>query len=293
MAAYDEKLTRVKHLEALANRVKTLTDALDTRVTTIEGAGYQNATDVQNAINARVSSVYKPGGSKTAAELTSALLVEVNEGKVFNLSDALTTTADFVEGAGKTYPAGTNVVVINAGTSESPSYKFDVLAGFVDLGNYVQKAVPAAANNFAALDANGNMFDSGHSADDFLTEHQDISGKADLSVIANAYDSATTYSVGDLCVHEGGLYRCTTAITSAEEWTAGHWTATDVDTELARRDSNVNGKIDKVAAAVENNIAIFDANGGVKDSGVQIATDTEVTTMLNSVFGTPAEPSGT
>ena len=108
---------------------------------------FQTGTEVQNAINAKLTSTYKAGGSKTAAELTSALLVAANEGKVYNVSEAFTTTADFVEGAGKTHPAGTNVSVIEATPAdnsdpENPvaaTYKFDVQAGFVDLSGFVEK----------------------------------------------------------------------------------------------------------------------------------------------------------
>lgn len=39
----------------------------------------------------------------------------------------------------------------------------------------------ATSGNFAGLDANGNLVDSGHKHSDYLTEHQDISGKLDVS----------------------------------------------------------------------------------------------------------------
>ena len=42
---------------------------------------------------------------------------------------------------------------------------------------------------------------------------------------ASAYSSSATYAVGDYCFHNGSLYRCITAITTAEAWTAEHWTA--------------------------------------------------------------------
>lgn len=50
---------------------------------------------------------------------------------------------------------------------------------------------------------------------------------------AGAYDSTATYSVGDYVVHSHKLYRCTTAITTAEAWTAAHWTQVDVAGELS------------------------------------------------------------
>lgn len=42
---------------------------------------------------------------------------------------------------------------------------------------------------------------------------------------AAAYSSSATYAVGDYVFHGGTLYRCITAITTAEAWTAAHWTA--------------------------------------------------------------------
>ena len=51
--------------------------------------------------------------------------------------------------------------------------------------------------------------------------------------ITAAYDPTSTYDLGDLCIYNNTLYRCTTAITTAEAWTAAHWTATTVEAELA------------------------------------------------------------
>lgn len=46
--------------------------------------------------------------------------------------------------------------------------------------------------------------------------------------LAPDYDANSTYNVGDYCVHSGGLYRCKTAITSAEAWTSTKWTSVSV-----------------------------------------------------------------
>ena len=46
------------------------------------------------------------------------------------------------------------------------------------------------------------------------------------------YDDSETYDPGDYCLHEGSLYKCSTAIATAEAWTAAHWTATTVAEEL-------------------------------------------------------------
>ena len=48
------------------------------------------------------------------------------------------------------------------------------------------------------------------------------------------------------------------------------------------------GKIDKVANATAGNVAILAADGGIADSGNAVATDAEITALLNEKFGTPA-----
>lgn len=46
------------------------------------------------------------------------------------------------------------------------------------------------------------------------------------SNIAEEYDSTATYDEGDFVICEGVLYKCTTAISTPEEWTPAHWTST-------------------------------------------------------------------
>jgi hypothetical protein len=107
--------------------------------------------EVDNKVDAAVSSVYRPAGSVAFANLPS--LTSANAGKVVNVTDAFITTADFVEGSGKSYPAGTNVVIVDVGTEQSPSYKYDVLSGFVDLTGYLLEAdlVDITAQELAAM----------------------------------------------------------------------------------------------------------------------------------------------
>ena len=98
---------------------------------------YQTGTEVQNAIASAVSAAYKPAGTKAASELLPALLVEANLGNVYNITQAGTTTSDFIEGAGKPIRVGDNVGICDVGTSSSPDYKFDLLSGFVDTSDFV------------------------------------------------------------------------------------------------------------------------------------------------------------
>ena len=52
-----------------------------------------------------------------------------------------------------------------------------------------------------------------------------IAGKPD------EYSASKTYAVGDKCIYENALYKCITAISTAEAWTAGHWAKTSLCAE--------------------------------------------------------------
>ena len=53
-----------------------------------------------------------------------------------------------------------------------------------------------------------------------------------IEYFADAYDPAATYTVGKYVINNGGLYRCTTAIETAEAWNAEHWTQVTVGGEV-------------------------------------------------------------
>ena len=65
-------------------------------------------------------------------------------------------------------------------------------------------------------------------------------------VLAPTYSTSATYAVGDYVYYSGSLYRCTTAITTAESWTSGHWTQVALAPEVSDL------KVD--LSALENNV---------------------------------------
>lgn len=108
------------------------------------GDPYQTQSEVEAEIRSQISGAYKPQGSVAFANLPT--LSSSIEGYVYNVTDAFTTTANFVEGAGHKYPAGTNVVCVehSAGT-----YKWDCLTGTIDLSAY-WTSVSGEANTLEA-----------------------------------------------------------------------------------------------------------------------------------------------
>ena len=195
-------------------------------------AGKANSADVylktetysKTELDGKLSSAYKAAGSAANVAGLGALDA-AHEGFVYNMTAQFTTTADFVEGAGKKHPAGTNVAIVNVGNAETPSYKYDVLAGFVDTSDYdthiadsdihvtaaqktdwseKQDAIadldtirsgaaagatavqPAAISDMATKTWVGNQ--------GFLTQHQDISGKADKATTLAGYGITDAYT---------------------------------------------------------------------------------------------------
>lgn len=99
--------------------------------TTIKGAVDEAKDFATEQISAKLGSVYKPAGSVTFANLPTP--EKSIEGNVYNVTDKFSADAKFIDGeVGKSYPAGTNVVVI----AVSDQYKYDVLTGMVDLSAY-------------------------------------------------------------------------------------------------------------------------------------------------------------
>lgn len=127
--AFKAKVSQADLDEALATALAAKADA----ATTLAGYGIIDAY-TKTEIDGKISSVYKPAGSVSFADLPAAS--EANMGKVYNVTTAFTTTADFIEGAGKKHPAGTNVAIVSTGEG---TYGYDALSGFVDLSGYVEK----------------------------------------------------------------------------------------------------------------------------------------------------------
>lgn len=65
---------------------------------------------------------------------------------------------------------------------------------------------------------------------------------------ADGYDASRSYAVGDYCLHDGTLYRCTTA-TAGEAWNAAHWAATTLAAEFRALYTELAGKAPLIHAA--------------------------------------------
>ena len=113
---------------------------------------------------------------------------------------------------------GTNYVMMERGTASTTYYGLTKLSSSATSTSEALALTPKALNSFAQ------------------------------GVVVNypAYSSSSTYAVGDKVRYNYGIYECNTAITTAEAWTAGHWT---VLPSLQEQIDNINttiGDIDTI-----------------------------------------------
>lgn len=206
--------------------------------TTVEGA----LAELLGKIAALPSAIV-PKGTKTFAQLTpSTDLAAANVGFMWNISDAFTTTADFVEGAGVSIPAGANVYIANPSTGV---YKYDIFQGMYDLSGYALKSeMSVEAGTGVNADKTTITLKSGTSAT-VLTAHQDISGKVD-KIETEAFSAEKAYAEGAYVTYDNKLYQFTAA------HAAGAWDGTD-------------------AKEITGDFAMYDKNGNLVDSGKKAA----------------------
>lgn len=105
--------------------------------------------------------------------------------------------------------------------------------------------------------------------------------KAKKIVIASIYNSSQTYAVGDYCLDgtTSSLYRCVTAITTPEAWTAEHWTQTTVGAELKQKYEKPSGGIPKTDFASDVQTSL-----GKADTALQAVPSTYRTAAAQDVI---------
>ena len=115
--------------------ITTATNDMATQ-TWVTSQNYATTSNVNNLISQAVSTVYTPKGSLDDISTLTTLANSGKVGDVYNVSSEFTTTNVFIEGIGKKYPAGTNIVLVEVEGEK----KWDVLAGSVDLSAYVKSS---------------------------------------------------------------------------------------------------------------------------------------------------------
>lgn len=93
----------------------------------------------------------------------------------------------------------------------------------------------------------------------------------DSAVTTDAYSASNTYAVGDYCIYEDVMYKCTTAISTPEAFNPSHWSATSIENEINQLNSKIatlttnktSGESINVTSYLEGNPYTFPNDGYV------------------------------
>ncbi len=88
----------------------------------------------------------------------------------------------------------------------------------------------------------------------------DINEKVDKALGVNEYDNTATYNVGDYCIYENILYKCTTSIVTAENFNSNHWTETEILSVLTTLSDGLTLRKNAITAYLASDFTVTQGN---------------------------------
>lgn len=134
--------------------------------------------------------------------------------------------------------------------------------------NNLPSSSTLAATDVLAKDTSGGTTQK-ITGQDLANSVKSLSGAASSNQLADAYSPSATYAVGELCIYNNTLYKCTTAIDTAEAWNADHWTATTIS-EVMVKQSDVVNNLNSTSTNPISSKAVYDGLHAVIDVEARI-----------------------
>lgn len=217
----------VKEHGATLDALKQVAEKVNAKIKTEEGKLSQfltaDAAEQTYAKKTDIASAYIAKGSVENLEGLEGLNIQANVGNVYNVKAAFTTDENFLEGAGKSYPAGTNVVVVD----DEETYKFDALSGITDLSDYetaaqagAKYATQTALTQGLAEKANTSDLEEYVDSGELTTALTAYAKSEDVSDTYETKENVTTGLAGKADKSDLESYVPKTDIATAEEITA-------------------------------------------------------------------------
>ena len=252
-----------------------------------------------------------PAGSTVKIKATKPSGFGFDESATFSGSTVTITTAETMTNEWGRFPAelvitkdgnviGTANFLFNIEKNPHPDSTVDGDAEEVipELTLLVER-VEAAASSVLDMEVVATTLPAGsqasYSYDEDLNKAtfgipQGEAGAGAAGVVASAYSSSKTYKVGDYVLHNSNLYRCITAITTAEAFTAAHWTqivladdVSDLKSDLPKQNFQ---SMDKVNAFWKRGVQAADGTSANYDAVIsEIIEDAEFVILPKTVYG--------
>lgn len=178
-----------------------------------------------------------PGSVETTPtpSIYAQILALANEAKdaAEDAEDAANDAKNTADGVADDWAAVTaSAITLAAGSSATATFANNNFAFGIPKGDTGATGAKGDKGDKGDTGATGAKGDKGDKGDN-----------GDVTNIADAYSTSATYALGDYCIYNSQLYRCTTAITTAEAWTAAHWTAVQLGDDTSTLRSALNASI--------------------------------------------------
>lgn len=182
-----------------------------------------------------------PGAHEPIIDKT---IIMSRKGRIYVIDNSYTDPVEFkaaVTGITLTYPSYCDEIDLADGVAITRlDSNGDVLA--TPVTTPLSDAEKAAFAEFRTFDGNTNVTATDNPFMSMVYVKNTENGKAladvdnksavRMAMIAAPYDDTATYAVGNYCTYGDRLWKCNTAIGTAEPFTAAHWTATTVMEEI-------------------------------------------------------------
>lgn len=169
----------------------------------------------------------------------------------------------------------------NSGNLVTSGAVFDAMGGKAD------KVTSATPGNFAGLDVNGNLTDSGKSYADlagaFKAKQSPVNDPAASGTAVSFIDTIEQDSDGEITVTK----KTVPSASSTQDglMSSSDWSKLNALPDASTLANDLAAKADKDADAVEGNLAVFDGNGNPVDSGAKITSTYDGSNSTDPVTG--------
>lgn len=261
---------------------------------TIEGAkAYADDAIATATGNLAISAA---GDTYVTAAVDSSNNKKINVAATQSTKDSLALADSSLQGVDSTQQ-GSNVKVTLGTSGKNVTVSVDETALGTALGGKADKVTSATNGNFAGLDSNGNLTDSGSKASDFATAAQGT--KADSAIQSVTGETAVSNSNYVAVSVEASTNSTTKAVTltSHANVTTQAMTSADGSHQGLAEASDVKSYVDTAIGGINSTIAAMDADldasGTAQHSGTFVMSGvTEVDGVITAVDSVEVEAAG-
>ena len=113
----------------------------------------------------------------------------------------------------------------------------------------------------------------------------DANDAALFNNMSDQYSSARTYDVGDICIHNNDLYKCVTAVETAETFNASKWNKTSLAALHAEQEKKISENTRSLPYIISGSTRIAVEGNNLKQDDINVALKTGYSIAGITLYG--------